>query len=440
MYMKNSKFDSEFDEIYNRTEKLISEELISIEKEISIYEAQIESLSSPVTSPVPSTLSDVYISDLEDPTATPVLGINFDEKFYKECGQYPWVTSYENYDDSDDGLDLFLNLNVEAVQVLNNTSEMDFIDFLKETPSYTPISRGSFGNFVNDTQYDNKHVVTCPILQSVIEPINSIVAIPKIVTPNSNIKEVPLTRPFVPMPKINFNKIKGVHKIREYKYVEDIVDPVDPFSTIEEGTFMGPLPNSTPIFSSLDNGKFIGPKIKPTRTLVPTFKQKLPNLLWEEKVSIFPFIENIDERSLVTYDSSIYNEEDKRNDEAKPIDLLHKDAIYNTVKAKRTNYYTLFGYTIPFFQKEAIKELNVSLELAAQVYNIKNFNLTTDKTTSYDRVLNSVKSNTKVNDEKYAPLFGINPKLDTISYTVLLSDYFRHKNKMLDFHPTLNVD
>jgi len=102
---------------------------------------------------------------------------------------------------------------------------------------------------------------------------------------------------------------------------------------------------------------------------------------------------------------------DKRPDQYRGADMVHKEPTYSLIRYTRTP--ALFG--LPVWFSKTI-DLVVSEEVATQVLTASNVNYCLGPDSIFNRIVQSAKSVSKVNEDRYMVLNGYHPRNDTIIF------------------------
>jgi hypothetical protein len=104
-------------------------------------------------------------------------------------------------------------------------------------------------------------------------------------------------------------------------------------------------------------------------------------------------------------------ETDKRPDQFRGADMVHKEPIYSLIRYTRRP--ALFGFPV-WFAKTI--DLVVSEEVATQVLTASNVNYSLSHDAIFNRITQAAKTVSKVNEDRYMVLNGYFPRNDTIVF------------------------
>jgi len=113
---------------------------------------------------------------------------------------------------------------------------------------------------------------------------------------------------------------------------------------------------------------------------------------------------------------------DGRSDSLAGSILLHKGYEVHKYNLTTKSNLRIFGKDL-FSYGDVTKTLFVDHELASQIMTLNNVNTGMDFDSIYSRLLNSAKSQSKINDNRYGPLNGEFVRQDTVTYCAFLAKY-----------------
>jgi hypothetical protein len=102
--------------------------------------------------------------------------------------------------------------------------------------------------------------------------------------------------------------------------------------------------------------------------------------------------------------------------------LLHKGYEVHKYNFSTKSSLRIFGKLL-FAYRVVSRILLVDHELASQIMTLNNVNNGMDFVSIYQRLLNSAKSQSKINDNRYGPLNGEFVRQDTVTYCAFLAKY-----------------